>query len=333
MHGNPASFKTLQHLVSNGAGWLLSLNQSWSPERFVPGRRPVLIVPGYGMNSFIFSYHPSGLSLEGYLADAGFEVWRVDLRAQGGAVSTGGGDDFSLQDLALVDLSAAVRAVLERTRTQADRVDIIGASLGGTLMFVHAALAPDHRFASMVSMGSPLRWVKVHPVIRVAFSSPMLAGMVRFRGSRKLAELGLPLVARYTPWLLSVYMNPEITDTSAAREMVRTVENPNRHINRQIAHWIARSDLVLEGVNVTERLRDLRRPLLTVVAQSDGIVPAETAAFPHEHCGSPDRELLVVGDRTLAMAHADLFVSREAHERVFRPMASWLAARATLPGG
>ena len=46
-------------------GWQLSLSQTWDPAKLVPGRRPVIIVPGYGMNSFIFSYHPSGPSLEG----------------------------------------------------------------------------------------------------------------------------------------------------------------------------------------------------------------------------------------------------------------------------
>lgn len=319
--------QSVHHLVPNGAGWQLSLHQTWRPDRVVPGRRPVLIVPGYGMNSFIFSYHPNGMSLEGWLVDAGFEVWRVDLRAQGGSISTGGSRDFSLEDLALVDLEVAIRAVLDRTRTGADRADVIGASLGGTLMFVHAALTPRPLLGSLVAMGSPLRWVMIHPAIRLAFSSPTLIGLVRFRGTRTLARFGLPVMARYTPWLLSVYMNPNITDTSAAREMVQTIEDPNRHINRQIAKWIRRRDLIVDGVNVTDAVAKLRNPLLTVVAHSDGVVPSETASFVHHHSGSEDRQLVVVGDETLAMAHADLFVSREAHERVFRPIADWLAAR------
>lgn len=323
--------KSLHHFLPNGEGWLLSLTQTWDPSRLVTARRPVLIVPGYGMNSFIFSYHPGGLSLEGWLANEGFEVWRVDLRNQGRAVSTGGSDDFAMEDLALTDLGVAIDAVLERTRTVADRVDVIGASLGGTLMFVHAALNPSHRMGSLVSLGSPVRWVEVHPAIRLAFVSPTLVGLVRLRGTRRMAELLLPLIARHTPWLLSIYMNPSITDTSAAREMVKTVEDPNRHINRQIARWIRQRDLVVQGVNVTERVGELQRPLLCVLAQGDGIVPASTAAFPYHQAASTAKELLVVGDDTVRMAHADLFVSREAHERVFRPLSSWLAVQNELP--
>ena len=231
------------------------------------------------MNSFIFSFHPHGLSLEGYLAHAGFEVFRVDLRGQGSSRRTGPspgtGDDerYGLEDLALTDLSAAVTAVLARSRSGAARVDVLGASLGGTIMFAHAVLKPDHALGTLVAIGSPVRWVEIHPVLRLAFSSPALAGWVRFSGTRRLAEVALPLLAKRLPWVLSIYMNAEITDTRAAGEMVKTVEDPNRHVNRQIAHWIRDRDLVLRGVDISEGLRSITAPLLCVSAWGDGIVP------------------------------------------------------------
>lgn len=316
--------QTVQHLVPNGDGWRLAVSQTWDADRFDSTLRPVLIVPGYGMSSYIYSYHPSGLSLEGFLAEAGLEVWRADLRAQGGSVCDGGSDNFRLEDLAVADLGAAVSAVLEKTRTRVDRVDVLGGSLGGTLMFAHAALRPNHRFATLVCMGTPVRWVKIHPLLRLAFASPTIAGMVRFRGTRRIAEVAFPLLARYTPWLLSIYINPEITDVSAAREMTRTVEDPNRHINRQIAHWIRQRDLIVNGVNVSEALRRVTHPLLCVLAVGDGVVPPATAAFPFYQIGSTTKRLVEVGTRTVSMAHADMFVSNQAHERVFRPIREWL---------
>jgi polyhydroxyalkanoate synthase len=317
---------TVEHRVDNGDGWELSLFQSWSDERLVSGRNPVLIVPGYGMNSFIFSYHPRGASLEEYLVEAGFEVWRADLRAQGASRAVGPTSErFGLEDLALTDLRAAVDAVLARSRSGGPRADLIGASLGGTLVFMLAALRPEAPVGSLVALGSPVRWVDVHPAVRVAFSSPMLVGLVRFRGTRRLAELLLPLIARHTPWLMSIYMTPAITDVGAAREMVKTVEDPNRFINRQIAHWIRERDLVVGGRNVSEALGGVTRPLLCVVASGDGIVPRATAEFPYHRVGSPIRRLLTVGDDEVALAHADMFVSNEAHRRVFAPLADWLA--------
>jgi len=331
--------KTIEHRIPNGSGWELSLFQTWDEVTLDPSRRPVLIVPGYGMNSFIFSFHPNGLSLEGYLAKSSLEVWRVDLRGQGasrpllnripgkrnGRWVTRDPDDFKLEDLALTDLRAAIDAVLSRTRTKADRVDVIGASLGGTIMFIHAVMTPECRIGSMVAVGSPVRWVKIHPVLRLAFSSPRLVGLVRLRGTRRMAELALPQLVRLTPSVLSVYMNAGITDTAAAREMVRTVEDPNRYVNRQIAHWIQHRDLVIRGSNISERLTEVTKPVMCVVANSDGIVPRETAEFPYSKVGSQVKRLLQVGTEDIAMAHADLFVSNEAQERVFFPIAEWLA--------
>jgi len=317
--------ETVAHLVDNRAGWLLSLHQTWDPARLVKGRRPVLIVPGYGMNSFVFSYHPHGVSMEGYLAQAGFEVWRCDLRGQGASARRGGSVDYSLADLAVTDLRTAVDAALERSRTGADRASLVGASLGGTLAFIHVALVADHRIGAILALGSPLRWESVHPVIRFAFASPTLVGLVRLRGTRRLAERGLPLLARFSPWLLSIYMNAEITDTSAAREMARTVENPHRLVNREIARWIRDRDLVVRGVDVASAFARSKVPLFCLTANRDGIVPRRTASFPYHCSTASQKRLLVVGTRDIAMAHADLFVSNQAHERVFAPMADWLA--------
>ena len=172
----------VRHILDNGAGWHLSLSESHDPERFDPSLAPILIVPGYGMNSFIFGYHPGGESLEGHLIRAGFEVWKADLRGQGSAVRLEGSSRIGLADLALVDLDAMLAAVRTRTRSKAAKVHVIGASLGGSLMLTHAVIRGTEAYASLVAMGSPIRWVDVHPVVKVAFGSPALVGAVSLRG-------------------------------------------------------------------------------------------------------------------------------------------------------
>lgn len=313
------------HRVPNGAGFDLALVQSWQPSRLVRGRAPVLIVPGYGMNSFIFGFHPSGLSFESFLTEAGFEVWRADLRGQGASVCTGGSDVYGLEDLAAVDLGAVLAAALDRTRTGADRVDLIGCSLGGTITFLHAALAREPRIAKIVAMGSPVRWVHIHPLVRAAFFSERLVGAIPVRGSRALLQTVLPAVARIAPSLLRVYLHPEIVDIRAAREMARTVEDPNRHVNRQIAAWIRRRDLIVGSTNLSDALGRMTQPLLVVVANGDGIVPRATAEFPLIASGASLKSRLDVGTAEVTMAHADMFVSSEAQSRVFEPIAAWLA--------
>jgi pimeloyl-ACP methyl ester carboxylesterase len=317
--------KVIRHLIPNDAGWHLSLTQTFDPQKVRKEKPPILIVPGYGMNSFIFSYHPNGVSLEGHLLEQGYEVWRADLREQGGSVKIGRSPDYGLEDLAMVDLTAILNATVERTKSTHEKVDVIGASLGGSLMFAHAVLNPAHHIGAMIAMGSPVRWIRVHPLVRVAFVSPMLAGLVRVRGTRRFAEAVMPLLVKHSPWLLSIYMNPDLTDTTAIAEMVHTVEDPNRHINKELARWIKRRDLVIGGVNIAEKLRTIKNPFLCVLAHGDGVVPRETAAFSFHQIGSKDKELLIIGDELMRHAHADLFVSTQAAERIFRPISTWLA--------
>lgn len=318
-----------RHEVHNGEGWMLALRRTTTTElehaERAP-RRPVLIVPGYGMNSFIFGFHPTGRSLEAHLAWRGFEVWSVDLRAQGRSRPVDGAANrrFGLEHLGLVDVPAALDYVRARSATGASRVDVIGASLGASIMFVTAAVHGHEGLGSLVSFGGPLRWERVHPALALAFASPTLAGMVPFRGTRALARLALPVLTR-VPALLSVYLNTSVTDISRADEMVETVEDPVPQINAEIARWIAARDLTVRGVNVTEAVAALPNPLLSVVALSDGIVPPETARSAHHRSRAAVRELLEVGSRERPMAHADLFISRHSEREVFDPLARWLA--------
>jgi pimeloyl-ACP methyl ester carboxylesterase len=85
--GPQCDIETRQHNILNGAGSELSAVQSWDEGRFAQDRRPVLLVPGYGTNSHLFRFHPSGHSLDAFLIQRGFEVWHVDLRGWTGRCS------------------------------------------------------------------------------------------------------------------------------------------------------------------------------------------------------------------------------------------------------
>jgi pimeloyl-ACP methyl ester carboxylesterase len=324
-----------RHLIPNHDGWRLAVKQTFAPERLRRGWRPLVIVPGYGMNSFIFGYHPRGRSMEAYLAESGFEVWSLNLRGQGESErferDKGSGSGF--RDLALTDLGASVRAILRLTETTCDRVDAIGCSLGATLVFIYAALTPDPRLGAIVSAGGALRLDEVHPAVRLLGLVPDLVGLVPVTGIRPLARKVLPLLVRL-PWLMSIYIHPRIIDMSKANELARTVESPNRELNREIALWIRAKDVVLDGRNVTEEFAGrVRVPLLSVVANGDGVVPRASALSAHERGRMEVREVLEVGTQKVPIAHADLFVSDYAESWFFQPMGAWLVARQAAESG
>jgi alpha-beta hydrolase superfamily lysophospholipase len=314
--------------VDNGAGYRIALKRI-APTHSAGGKapRPVLIVPGYGMNSFIFGFHPRGQSLEAYLAARGLEVWSVDLRGQGRSVREHGSEEYGLGELAVDDLGVAIAHVRAATRTGRTDVDLVGCSLGAALAFGHLACVPGAPVHSVVSMGGLVTWVKIHGALKVAFWSPWLVGRVRVRDTRRLAGRALPALVRYAPKVLSLYLNAASTDTTHAQTMIQTVEDPNPYVNRDIARWIRRRELVVRGVNVSRAMRAMSYPLLCVVAKQDGVVPPETSRAIFDHMGSTDKSLLEVGDDATPIAHADLFLSTGAQQKIFAPMADFLLDR------
>ncbi len=297
------------------------------PDVAAPGASPVLIVPGYGMNSFVFGFHPTGRSLEASLAARGLETWSVDLRGQG-ASTEGPTPDPSLGDLAVDDLGAAIAHVRRETSTQTShgKVDLIGCSLGAAIAFTHLALVEGAPVGTLVSMGGLVTWRRVHPLLKLAFASPWLAGRVRLGGTRLAARLALPTLAKVAPGLLSIYINPRSTSLARASEMVETVEDPVPSLNREIAEWVGRRELVVRGVNVSRKLREMTHPVMCVLGRQDGVVPEETSRAIYEEVGSTRRELLALGTEEWPIGHADLFLAEHAEERIFTPIAEFLLA-------
>jgi pimeloyl-ACP methyl ester carboxylesterase len=311
-----------------GHGWALDVRRHWSPEHLDTSRRPVLLVPGYCMNTTPLGFHPEGPSMIELLCERGFEVWTANLRGQGDSRSLGGERNVGFRELALHDLPLALRQVKTGSACRAERVDVVGCSLGGTYVFVYLAHHPaSHGLGSVVGIGAPLSWDRAHPLLRLFFSSPLLASRLRVSGTRRMAGWALPLIARTVPSMLSIYMNTSICDLSRADELVKTVEDPIPKLNGEIARWIIDKRLRVQGLDVAQALRGIDRPYLCILANRDGIVPREAAVSAMD--AFAESELLSVGDDQTWFAHADLFISRHAQERVFEPLARWLSERAS----
>ena len=304
------------HLVANGQGWLLELRQYWNPETLDPTRRPVLMIPGYCMNTFILNFHPSGASMVRYLVDRGAEVWTANLRGQGGTRRLHGSRKFGFREVALIDVPEVLHHVQANRLVEPPLVDAIGCSLGATFLFSYLAHHPQqHGIGSLVSMGGPLRWENPHPLLTFMFKSPELAGVLPIRGTRRLAKRFLPF-AKHLPFVLDIYMNKSMINLDAAEELVKTVDDPIPYLNQQIAHWVTNRDLNVADLNITHAMSDIQLPTLCVVANADGIVPKASALSITDHIGGGDIEGLDVGD--------DLFINDEAQDRVFEPLSNWL---------
>jgi pimeloyl-ACP methyl ester carboxylesterase len=316
--------KSEHYLVDNRAGWRLSMTRTTDGPSSGEGRRPVMIVPGYGMNSFIFGFHPNGPSLVECLAARGLEVWTVDLRGQGRSIRGRGNGRYGMGELAVEDIGAAVAHVLATTRTGATHVDLVGASLGTALSFAYVACVPETPIHAIVSMAGLVTWREAHPIVRFAFGSPRVAALMRMKNTRHFARIALPVLSKVAPSVLALYLNHRSTDITQASRMVQTVEDPHPIINREIAEWMRRGDLVIRGVNVSRKLVEMKHPFFCVVANDDGIVLPATSRHTFNTIGSETKRLLLVGDADTPIAHADLFLATGAQERVFAPVGDFL---------
>ena len=312
-----------QHFVDNGAGWKLAVTQTWDSKHYNPELRPLLIVPGYGMNAFIFGYHPNGESLEEHLATAGFEVWSVNFRNQGGSIRECGSVDYGMADIALGDLPAAIDYVVANNRAGNSKIDLIGCSLGGAYVYVYAALKGTEHVGAIVGMGAPFRWVEVHPVLAFAFKSRRVAKALRISHTRFIARYGLPLLAKI-PALLSIYLHTDITDISKPEILTRTVEDPNPQLNAEISDWIRSRDLIVNEYNLTQEMEKVDVPVFALLSNADGIVPPATALSVLDAVSSTVRDSYTAGDAIIRMAHADMYISDYAKPMVFEPLARWL---------
>jgi len=319
----PSSMFVEHHTVTTPDGWTLQMCRGMR-DNGVSGP-PVVFVPGFGMNSWIFRYHPRGRSFMEVLLDHGLDPWSVDLRGlstsrrRAGAPKVGG-----LADYAYMDLPSAFDHISYTTGF--DRVHAIGCSLGGAVLYAYGSTLPCQRIDRLVALATPLKWTRATPLVRAFGMLSPVIGLARLRGTRAIARVALPVVGRVLPSALSVYLNVEITDISSTRDLARTVEDPNPRVNRQIGRWIQRQELEIGGTNILDALHHFDRPLLVVAGNGDGICPPENAMAALEAVAGPG-ESLVIGHRDEHVAHADLLVSDIAPERVFAPIARWLRKR------
>lgn len=317
-------YRLSKYIIDNSDGWDLACERLINTRTFNPHFSPALFIPGYGMNAFIFNYHPNGKSLAQYVADRGFEVWMINFRQMGRSrcYDHTREEEYSLLDIAKHDLNSTIRFITDNTSSKRGDIHFLSCSLGASIGFIYFAFFKEEKIRSFTNLGGPLRWIRIHPVIRMAFYSPTIMRNLKFRRSREVAKRLLPLIGR-TP-LLSIYLHSKHIDMSKVDEFIQTVEDPNRFINAEISEWMKKKDLIFEGKNITAEFARFTKPLLCLIANSDGIVPPETVRYPLSVARSSIRDEIVVGNESIKFAHADLYISIHAQKMFFEPFSDWL---------
>ncbi len=153
--------------------------------------RPVVLAHGLGGGWRSLDLDPSH-SLARVLAAAGYAVYILEHRGDPRALAPAGALPFSLDDVALRDLPAALDAVREHSGYE--RPLFLGVGLGGAALLLHLALAGDPGLAAGVLVGCPISWPSSSAVRAAGRLATLLPPGWRIPG-RRLAQLLAPLCA------------------------------------------------------------------------------------------------------------------------------------------
>ena len=150
-------------------GWRLGVRH-YRPEHPDPGKLPVILCHGLGLNATFWTITDDHLPSQ--LAARGYEVYVFDIRGSGENARIGrcdrvnkclrqtflcerGESSWTVDDLVKYDVPAILDYV-ER-ETGRNRVNWIGHSLGGMLVFTYLEVSPHpERIANFVGMGSTI---------------------------------------------------------------------------------------------------------------------------------------------------------------------------------
>jgi polyhydroxyalkanoate synthase len=287
---------------------------------------PLLMVPSLINRYYILDLMP-GRSVVAYLVSQGFDVFMIDWGRPGPEDRYLGFDDHFTGLLRRSVLRAAACA-------GTGEVSLLGYCMGGTFAAIYAALDPA-RVRNLITLATP-----------VDFADAGLLGLwTRSEHMRpdllvdSLGNVPWPLLQATFHMLVptlfahkALFLYDRLTDNDFVDHFLSletwgndNVSFPGECFRRYVkdlyrGNKLVKGELVVGGRTVN--LREVRCPLLNVVALGDHIVPEQSSLPLNDLCGSADRQLW-----KRPGGHIGAIVSRNAARELWPALAEWLAAR------
>lgn len=292
---------------------------------------PVLLVHGLALNHRNNDMRED-LSLGRHLARAGRDVWLLTLRSGREDLTWSEERKVSYEAMARFDLPIGVAEVLRRTG--AGRLDYVGFSMGGMLLYASIGRFVDpSQLRKVVIVGSP---AAIKPPLAVISAVARLVPhwivpTIRLRMISRMLAFAAEWIA--TPFHHWVYNPANVDRGVASHALVNGFVNIPGKLAAQFVRWAADGGVVRYGETpVTETLRAIDRPALFVAGAADRLAPPAAVRLAFDAWGADrggvEKALRVVGLEQGAAAdygHGDLAIGRFAEEDVFEPIAEFLA--------
>jgi lysosomal acid lipase/cholesteryl ester hydrolase len=326
-------------------GWKLGVRHL-RPPCPDPSKMPVVLCHGMGLNGTFWTitddHMPSQLLARGY------EVFIFDFRGSGESARLGpvgavnaflrqtpflevGEKHWCVDEIVQYDVPAILAYV--KNQTGHDRVNWVGHSLGGMLMFPFLELSPESwRIANFVAMGSTI-------IITPTPQTGMLQANRKLRGLSSIASpgrLGRPLTFMKVKALAQIdqlyYTESNVDRRTVSRFYGYTLEDMGKAALKQLDPYLEFGHFVSadRSIDYADRLRDVTTPIVMVAGDGDVMSDVASTELTFEALGSPDKSMTRFGRLEGHIAdygHCDLVWSRHAPIEVFPTLIDWLDQR------
>jgi pimeloyl-ACP methyl ester carboxylesterase len=327
-------------------GWMLGVRR-YHPIEPKPGALPVVLCHGLGLNGTFWTITDDHLPSQ--LADRGYEVFVVDLRGSGASYRDGtigwvnaglrqtiipevGNDEWTMDDQALYDVPAILDHIKDQTGHE--RVNWVGHSLGGMLMFAFLERS-EHapRIANFVAMGSPACVSESPESVKMLKANRGLRTLMKAFSTSRIAR---PMAIARPPGLDKIdrfyYSADNVDPETVDRFYGSTLEDPGPGALKQMDRYLESGRLVSEdgSIDYFARLPEVHTPTLFVAGDGDILADLFSNWKTYEAMGSADKTFLRFGRSQGHVAdygHCDLVWSRHAPKEIFPEIIDWLDAR------
>jgi pimeloyl-ACP methyl ester carboxylesterase len=286
--------------------------------------------------------------LPAQLTARGYDVYVFDIRGSGENARRGRHDrinrllrqtpfrewgerGWTVDDLVRYDVPAILDYV--RQDTGHDRVNWVGHSLGGMLIFPFLELDPQaDRIANFVGMGSTI----------IQAQTPQRDMLRANRGLRILSifaspgRLGRPLTYLRIPGMDQIdrfyYSNENVEQSTVSRFYGYTLEDTGPGALRQLDPYLEFGRMLSadRSIDYTALLGRIDTPTLLIAGEGDIISDIPSTDLTLLGLGSLDKSMFKFGrshGHVADYGHCDLVWSRYAPREIFPPLIDWLDQR------
>lgn len=313
--------------------WRRGRAELWRYENpTVTARIPLLIVFSLISRSYILDLSPGNSFVE-RLVEAGFDVYLLDW-----GVPDERDAHNRLEDYADDYIPAAVQRV--RDLSGAPSVNLLGYCLGGNLVLLYAAHHPDAPLRSLTTMATPVDFRHAGPLGDIFASTGLdvnsvldengnVSAAVVQRGFRMLTPTAD--ASRYAALWERLWSDEYVEAYQAMTQWAGDhIPFPGEAARETVDILVRQNAMITDRLKVGDdsvRLRDIRVPFLTVLANRDHIVTPSAAEPLIELVGSVDKQQL-----RLDGGHVGLVVGRTAARTTIPKVIEFLKRHADVTG-